>query len=282
MRSSTYNKKLLHLIQERSLRWQPALPEVQTLWPTVINESCYVHEYWVENNFEMLALLMILEGDAYLSFDDRRYLIQAGDAAIIPFGYRKLMTGPSGRCVKRTIGLQGLALKMFIKIFHLDEFRIIHHFDKRKFNDFFTRFARFLEEKNPASSGQITLLVHSLLLELRDNTPPPGMPVELQQAIHFFEQHLGESFHLSEVLKLTKCNLRTLENLFKTHLHISPLAYLKKLRMEYACILLESQLVRIKEIAHLCGYANQLYFSNDFRKFTGYSPSAYRTLYQDE
>lgn len=274
------NRKLLPFIKEWSLHWQPALPEVQTLWPTVINESHYVDGFWVSNNFEMLAVLMILEGDAVLTYDDRQYLIREGEMAIIPFGYRKLMTGPSGKCVKRTIGLQGLALKMFVKIFHLDGLRIISQFDKKKFNGYFSRLAGLLKQKDPASAGRITLLVHSLLLDLQDKRPPEDLPHPLQMAIHYFEQNLAGKIHISQLAGLTKCSAKSLENLFKKHLGLSPLAYLKKMRLDYACILLESQVVSIKEIAHLCGYANQLYFSNDFRAKTGCSPSCYRAAHK--
>ena len=162
----------------------------------------------------------------------------------------------------------------------MDELRILPHFDQKKFDEIFSRFAELLTEKNPAKAGEITLLVHTFLLQLNENKTPQYLPKQLQKAIHFFEQNLGTVIYLSDAAKISRCSLKMLETLFKHHLGMPPLAYLKKLRLDYACILLEGQTLRIKEIAELCGYANQLYFTNDFRRHMGCSPTSYRKKYQ--
>ena len=53
---------------------------------------------------------------------------------------------------------------------------------------------------------------------------------------------------------------------------MTPIQFLISQRINYAKNLLQNKSMPIKEIAILCGYQNQLYFSNDFRKHTGLSP----------
>ena len=48
------------------------------------------------------------------------------------------------------------------------------------------------------------------------------------------------------------------------------------LRIEAACQYLKNSTLSLKEISSRCGYANQYYFSNSFKKKIGMSPSAYR------
>ena len=48
------------------------------------------------------------------------------------------------------------------------------------------------------------------------------------------------------------------------------------LRIESACRYLSSTNLSLKEISSKCGYANQYYFSNSFKKKLGISPSSYR------
>ena len=48
------------------------------------------------------------------------------------------------------------------------------------------------------------------------------------------------------------------------------------LRIESACRYLSSTSLSLKEISSKCGYANQYYFSNSFKKKLGVSPSVYR------
>lgn len=53
------------------------------------------------------------------------------------------------------------------------------------------------------------------------------------------------------------------------------------LRIENACRYLSSTNLSLKEISNKCGYANQYYFSNSFKKKMGMSPSAYREKSQN-
>ncbi len=63
---------------------------------------------------------------------------------------------------------------------------------------------------------------------------------------------------------------------FKRFYGESPLAYIKKKRMELACRLLSSGLDSVTEVAIRCGFDNVSYFSAEFRRMMGTSPSAYR------
>ena len=47
-------------------------------------------------------------------------------------------------------------------------------------------------------------------------------------------------------------------------------------RIESACQYLKHSTLSLKEISTKCGYANQYYFSNSFKKKLGISPSKYR------
>ena len=68
---------------------------------------------------------------------------------------------------------------------------------------------------------------------------------------------------------------------FKKHTKMSPLEYLTSLKMTNA----QSQLLNtsnsIAEISESLSYIDPLYFSRVFKKFTGNSPSKYRTLFSN-
>ena len=48
------------------------------------------------------------------------------------------------------------------------------------------------------------------------------------------------------------------------------------LRLEKVCQFLQQSTLSLKEISIRCGYSNQYYFSNSFKKKYGQSPSLYR------
>ena len=65
---------------------------------------------------------------------------------------------------------------------------------------------------------------------------------------------------------------------FKAEMGITPKEYITKKRIEKAQKMLLENDTGIREIAHACGFANEFYFSNCFKKIVGISPSEYRKI----
>ena len=96
----------------------------------------------------------------------------------------------------------------------------------------------------------------------------------------YFQFHYSENFDLEKILKKNGMTRRTFYREWKTAFPISPAQYLLNLRMQKACRLLRNADLRIYEIANLCGYCNELYFSRVFSKSNGITPQTYRKLHQ--
>jgi len=62
---------------------------------------------------------------------------------------------------------------------------------------------------------------------------------------------------------------------FKECFGMSPRAYIRKIRMENAKLLLETGYYPVGEVALRCGFDSISYFSSEFHKVTGRTPSAY-------
>ena len=69
----------------------------------------------------------------------------------------------------------------------------------------------------------------------------------------------------------------TLTDLFRTEMDMTPGAYLDRLRLQHALVLLRETNMRIKEVAEHSGFSNLSYFSRVIGKATGRTPQAYRT-----
>jgi len=61
--------------------------------------------------------------------------------------------------------------------------------------------------------------------------------------------------------------------LFKKNMLIGFNAYLTKLRIQYACELIERNVTSVSQIAALCGYRDSLYFSKVFKRKMGVTPT---------
>lgn len=81
---------------------------------------------------------------------------------------------------------------------------------------------------------------------------------------------------LNDIAHYTNISPAYLSTLFKKVSGQSISDTITGLRIESACRYLSNTSLSLKEISNKCGYANQYYFSNSFKKKLGMSPSAYR------
>ncbi|MFE7114741.1 AraC family transcriptional regulator [Streptomyces sp. NPDC057654] len=87
--------------------------------------------------------------------------------------------------------------------------------------------------------SQLHCLVSALLLaqphshtgELHDG-PRPGHPRSLRAALAFIEAHLCEHIGLDDIAAAARCSPRTLSSAFRARLGLSPMAYVRNLRLD--------------------------------------------------
>ena len=100
-------------------------------------------------------------------------------------------------------------------------------------------------------------------------------------ALSYIKQNFeNSSLCLNDIAHHANISPAYLSSLFKKVSGQSISDTISGLRMESACHDLASGNLSLKEISLKCGYANQYYFSNSFKKKLGISPSAYRETHQ--
>ena len=81
---------------------------------------------------------------------------------------------------------------------------------------------------------------------------------------------------LNYLCKLMKMNKYYFSHRFHEYYGVSPMKYLKGIKLEKAKYLLKYSDTKISSIAQKCGFSSHTYFSSVFRKEFGISPEEYR------
>ena len=69
-----------------------------------------------------------------------------------------------------------------------------------------------------------------------------------------------------------------MDAIFKREWHsyfLSPIGYIKKVRMDNARLLLRTGYYSVSETARKCGFESLTYFSGEFHRMTGRTPTEY-------
>ncbi|MEH7415514.1 response regulator [Neobacillus drentensis] len=98
----------------------------------------------------------------------------------------------------------------------------------------------------------------------------------IDRVLQYLEKTPLDQITLKDAAESVHMNPSYLSQLFKQQLNKKFVDYLTELRIEESKRLLRNTTLRMSEIAERVGYADLAYFSNNFKRITGCSPSEFR------
>lgn len=104
-------------------------------------------------------------------------------------------------------------------------------------------------------------------------------PPDIRKIKEYIQEHLEEDLALETVARKFNYNYSYLSSYFSRLTKKSFKQYTNELRIQQACRLLLSGQASISEAGHLVGFPNQSYFTQVFKKYTGFTPNAYRMIH---
>jgi AraC-like DNA-binding protein len=126
----------------------------------------------------------------------------------------------------------------------------------------------------PTPDQKFDLLDFALRHRLSESKTPHRIP-----AVDFALTHLHQSpgtTTIAELTRTTGLSPRRLSQLFREQIGVSPKLYCRIQRFQQAVQQIHHGVdIRWTELALTCGYYDQSHFANDFRAFSGLSPTTY-------
>lgn len=100
----------------------------------------------------------------------------------------------------------------------------------------------------------------------------------IRSVITYINSNFHQKINLTQLASQYYLSYIQFSRRFKRATGVTPQEYLANLRLKKAQVLLSETELPINQIARLCGFGNEYYFSNFFRKHAKHAPSQYRTL----
>ena len=114
-----------------------------------------------------------------------------------------------------------------------------------------------------------------MLIEKHGNQLISKSSIAVQLAKDYIKNNYQFDISIEDIAKNTNVTPNHLSLIFKKEEGMTTKRYLTKVRMSTAMSLLQSGKIRIKDVASMVGYPNQLHFSSEFKKYYGKSPKLF-------
>lgn len=155
---------------------------------------------------------------------------------------------------------------------------------KTPLNDPYTTHLERRSDAAVASEQLIKLfLCEFLILFLRNNPSDRQRTVRsihssdatLNLLINYMEQNITKTVTLKELMEYSGTNRTAIENIFRENLGKGAVEYFLILKIELAKKYLREDNYNITQISEILGYSSIHYFSRQFKKITGMTPTEY-------
>ncbi|NOV02532.1 AraC family transcriptional regulator [Paenibacillus planticolens] len=238
--------------------------------------------------YDYYLIHYVISGKGVFSTQGEEYALGAGDSFVIEpeqlISYVSDESDPWHYCWIAFTGEQAPALLASTGVNPMRP--ILHTTRNRHIPVLFRHIQRALRTRKAnaqlKSVGYLLLLLGEYCEALSASTTT-GIVTEVesdrivQQAIHYLSTQYAEPITIEMMAESLGYNRAYLSRLFKRHTKVTPVTFLLKLRVDKARQLLRERLeLTIEQIAASVGFYDPLYFSKQFRRLYGVSPSEYR------
>ena len=141
------------------------------------------------------------------------------------------------------------------------------------FDAFFLRDTLF----DTDTAQKLCAILVTLGREITRGTADENVPSPLRDTLQYIHEHYAEPLSVQQLASRQYMSISHFRDLFHKTVHQSPQTYIQNLRLQQACMLLQTSNLPVYAIAGSVGYSDSHYFSRLFLRKMNMTPIEYRT-----
>ena len=214
------------------------------------------------------ALSIRLHSDVRLESGGQAWHMQDDTLSFIPAGLQYSRSGTRDELIAVHFHLADAAET---------QMEIFHPQDAGKMRELFRRILACWQAREQGYQYQCTAYLYEILARCSRQTMYGETEERIQPSVDYMEENWNKpELTMGELARQSFMSEVYFRRLFKERFGLSPQKYLMQLRIQKAAALIHTGYYTLKEVAVMCGYRDYKYFSVEFKRLKGCTPSAYR------
>lgn len=228
----------------------------------------------------------VMSGQGQFQSFGKEYSLQSGDSFFIfPGELCEYISDEHDPWRYRWVGFKGSIVDQWMSSLGISTLNpVVNTGVNRRIPALFYRIFHSLKERQAncdlLSDGYMRLLFAEYAKNTgyrhpNDKQPHTEIERQVAQAIRWLTLQYSQPISIEQMAQSLGYHRTHLSKMFKQYTGMSPMNYLLKIRMERAKLLLAGTLT-IEQVSSSVGFSDPLYFSKQFKKWCGQSPTEYR------
>ena len=224
-------------------------------------------------------LLYIVSGELTVHFPTKAATLGSGHFLIFPPGCRYKYFHNDGTTIEYMwLHFTGSHVEETLEKYELCIFPKVNKIEPddaivMRFQNIFNAFIKHDKFRENELSTLLERLMISLARRVSGEKKHSNL---LNKSIAYINSSYVEDLRIPDLAKMENLSVSRYNTLFRQVTGISPVEYIKKMRLASACELLSATDLPIKTVSAMVGYADPHFFSRLFKKSLGVSPAFYR------
>ena len=180
------------------------------------------------------------------------------------------------------VRVEGRSLDRLAQLLEVRSLPVLHGFDAPGSMVEFERSFLYLEGNRPCDAAHVNAAISAIIamaFDARLSDPDlirPDLPLPVQRALEKMRLYFHQPIRVVELAHLAGMSESHFSRQFKAAIGTSPIDWLRRERINQAKRRLIESDDPVKEIARQVGYADQFFFSKDFKRMTKLTPTQFR------
>ncbi|QIK86217.1 AraC family transcriptional regulator [Erysipelothrix sp. HDW6B] len=222
----------------------------------------------------------VVSGSGTLRIDGIEYSVQQGDVFILPKHHdHEYWSNPKKPLHKLWINVSGSLCDHLLQTYHIHNNYVFRNLDVFDCLSEFLVICETYTLTPQQRSQQTSLQFHKLMLLIHDHSIQNDV-LHLSEPVYKAKQRFDDSvfttISISEVAAHVNMSSSQLTRIFKQQLHQTPYNYLLDKKLEMARLLLSESFLTVQQISDRLAFSDPQYFSNIFKRKSGYTPTQWR------
>ncbi len=220
--------------------------------------------------------LYVSKGEGFFNFNGERTVLREGTAVFIrkdfPVDY-----GREGEAFKTSwVTFDGIGVDGILEYFNAGNYAVLAADEsvESAVADFYK-----LYEKN-VSAEILSQKIYEFAVSFFTSLNKVLSPTALIKAKNYMDNNYNKDVSVYDAASFAGISESKLFKLFRENERMTPVEYLKTVRISKAKQMLIGKELKIFEIAEKCGFSSTAYFCKVFREESGCTPAAYREKFE--